>query len=113
MDVRGHIKFLADIPLYDKEKPFGVTLPADYEAPEGSRLTNLAIDERLVNISDIRGSTRGFTLGTAGFTLLNNPTALGDFRQWSDIKKYQGETENLLQELLNAELVVCWDARVS
>lgn len=113
MDVLGHINCIANSPLYETEKPYGVTLPADYEPPEDVRLTNLHMDEHLVNIVDMRRSLTEFTLDTAGFVLLQQPTAYPEIDDMEAFEAYKVETKTILQDLLKAELVVCWNARVS
>lgn len=113
MDVRGTIRFLADDPLYDSEKPFGVTLPADYEAKEGDRLTNLHLDERVLDIHDMRPLRGQFTLDTAGFTLIDKTFLNADIESNEALEGYQRETEEMLQQLLKPEYLLCWNARVS
>lgn len=113
MDVQGRIHFLRDAPLYQKEKPFGLTLPANYAPPPDARLTNLDLEERELQVKDMRRTITDFSLDTAGFMLLQKPSMYPDIEDMVTFEAYKRETEQILQELLNPELVVCWDARVS
>ena len=109
----GYINFIADSPLWEKEKPFGVTLPSDYEPLENHPLTNLLFDERRLEIHDMRQSLNDFSIETSGFTLLQQPTKYPEIENMVIFEQYKKETEGVLHDLLRPEFVVCWDARVS
>jgi len=111
-NVLGYIMFLKDSPLYEYEKPFGVTLPADYEPTADQRLTNLEFDERLLNIKDIRSPGNDLTLDRSGFMLLQRPTAHPVIPDMVTFNAYKGETEQILKDVFKPEYICCWDGRL-
>jgi hypothetical protein len=112
MDVTGYISFLADSPLWKTEKPFGLTLPADYDPPKDTRLTNLVFDERRLNIQDMRPHRHEFSIATSGFALLSQPTHYQEIPDMEVFESYKKETEDILRKLLKPDFIRCWDGRV-
>jgi hypothetical protein len=113
MDVVGYITFLADSPLWETEKPFGLTLPADYDPPEGMRLTNLKFAERRLDIHDMRSCISPISVDLSGFTLLQQPTEYLEITNMDIFEAYKRETESVLRELFKPDFIRCWDGRVS
>ncbi|CAN9382557.1 unnamed protein product [Alternaria alternata] len=112
MDVIGYISFLADSPLWKTEKPFGLTLPADYEPPKDARLTNLLFDERRLSIRDMRARMEDFVIDQSGFTLLQQPTRHLEIDNMTVFEEYKKETEEILGRLLQPDFIRCWDGRI-
>jgi hypothetical protein len=88
------------------EKPFSYT----YEPPPGKPWRNTAYEPRPMAVHDARQLTERPTLETAGFTLVDAPSAVSDFydeRQLVDT--YYGEIEALVKKLTGASKVVVFD----
>ena len=90
------------------EKPYQWINPA----PEGTPKTNLSVEVRKAEITDIRGK-EGFTLDKTGFeALYNEPTSLKyeDFDDESKVTStYYKEVEEILKKATGAHRVVLFD----
>ena len=88
------------------EKPFSYT----YEPPPGKPWRNAAYEPRPVAVHDARLLAEKPTLETAGFTLVEAPSAVRDFYDEQQIEDtYYGEVETLVKKLTGASEVVVFD----
>jgi len=109
-DVTADIEFLADLPLYQKEKPYLALLPPREDRdPDKQRLDNLEFEvHRGITITDIR-DTKGFTIEKCGFEVVSHESQHLAFRDVADVDAYKRETEHLLRTTLGAVHVLCYD----
>ena len=107
----GHLK---DLPLYKREKPYLVLLPAQVESDlESVKTDNLEFETRNgIHITDIRGHEEEYRLLINGFEVMRHASALSSFQDLADIQTYKTETESLLKAKFDADKVVCWDVKV-
>lgn len=111
------MSFIADIALYDKEKPYELFM----NAPVGIQKTNCQyVDHHSIEITDARGHEAQFQLDTSGFVFLKRPyiadLRASDFSTNDDealrVLPYLQFTTEIIKNLLSAEKVVCFDWRV-
>ena len=110
-DIVTSVNYLKDLPLYKKEKPYLVLLPASggFELKAG-RTDNLEYESHDgIHITDMRGREKEFQLITHGFEIMPNTSSVLDFRNRDDVQAYKQETEEILKAKFGAEKVVCWD----
>lgn len=110
-----NIGFLADIPLYQHEKPYVVFLPIDNKlVKENVKTDNLQFDiRRGITVEDIRELPTAPCLETTGFQILNHSSPNLVFSSADDLKVYKLETASLLKKELGAVEVICYDAKAS
>ena len=88
------------------EKPFSYT----YEPPPGKPWRNTAYEPRPMAVRDARRLTEQPTLETAGFTLVEAPSAVSDFYDERQlVETYYAEVEALVKKLTGASKVVVFD----
>jgi hypothetical protein len=88
------------------EKPFSYT----YEPPPGKPWRNTAYEPHPVAVHDARLLADKPTLETAGFTLVEAPSAVRDFYDERQLKDtYYGEVESLVKKLTGASKVMVFD----
>src|SRR5436190_7366703 len=102
-DIIADIEFLADLPLYQKEKPYLALLPPSPDRdPDKERLDNLEFEvHHGIAITDIRNS-KDFTIDKCGFEVLSHESQYLAFQDVEDVDAYKRETENLLRTTLGA-----------
>lgn len=92
------------VPIGDK--PFSYT----YEPPPGKPWRNTAYEPQPMAVRDARRLTEQPTLETAGFTLVEAPSAVSDFYDERQIvDTYYAEVEALVKKLTGASKVVVFD----
>ena len=113
-DIITNMTHLKDLPLYKREKPYLVLLPAQEESDlENIRTDNLEFETRDgIHITDIRGHEEEYRLLTNGFEVMRHTSALSSFQELADIQTYKTETEGLLKAKFDADKVVCWNVKV-
>ncbi|MCJ1351381.1 MAG: hypothetical protein MMC33_001365 [Icmadophila ericetorum] len=117
--VSGDLVFLADIPLYEYEKPYLVLLPPSKDAaldPSVPR-QNLQWEKRTINITDIREQQEDFRIDRCGFQVLQHASKVSSLTRFQDVSRedlqaYKRETAVLLGEKLGAVHVICYDFKV-
>jgi len=110
------LKFLADIPLYDEEKPYTLYGFPDDIIPK-SNCEFVVLDD--IPVSDARGHEANFRLNECGFEVHHKPSSC-DLRAqtFENVKgreqvwQYLKETIALAEETLEASKVLCFDWRV-
>ena len=88
------------------EKPFSYT----YEPPPGQPWRNTAYEPQPMPVRDARALAEEPGLETAGFTLVDAPSAVKDFYDEQQLKDtYYAEVENLVKKLTGASKVMVFD----
>ena len=114
-DIRVELNHLADLPLWEKEKPYELNV----DLPPGVPYTNCEYTRHEVDIRDLRTSDTELGFDTTGFKYIKHSSqclppfdGLGDESDDSAVVPYLAETIKLVQEQLEAEKVVAIDWRV-
>jgi len=112
------LSFLANLPLYEEEKPYLVLLPPDAALDPSVPLSNLAYETHDVCVQDIRPELDSHRIEDCGFQVLDHESTVVfpeniEAASLADVENYKRETENMLKESLDAKHVVCYDFRVS
>jgi len=108
--VRGKLDYIADIPLYDREKPYDLTIDL-WHTPE-AKPTNVLLSERDVYIKDMSSSVSDFSIDVQGFQVLRYPTKLSNKDLADDslvTSKYYKECEDILMDHFGAKQVFIFD----
>lgn len=103
--VQANIHFLKTDARHQKEKPYAFRYELDTEDIPQSNMEMENVEG--IRITDIRGLEREFSLGSNGFTVLRNQSAL-EYRDYYDPSRvlvYFRELERLLETHLNASKV--------
>lgn len=114
-DVYSEIDFLADLPLYQDEKPYYV-LPSEKEQIDihSKDLSNLEYEVHKVKVSDVRDCKSDYTLDTAGFQIVQNASKNLVINDLNDLRGYKEETEAVLREVFPEAIHIhCYDYLVS
>jgi len=112
--VKASIEYLQKLPLYEKEKPFWCFLPPrDGFDPDKQRVDNLEWEDHPdILIQDIRDRKSQFKIDDCGFEVLNHRSDISNFKSALDVTRYKVETEQLLQDEMQAVYVHCYDSRL-
>lgn len=106
------IDFLADLSMYDTEKPYFYLPGKDQDIdPEDPRLNNLEFENHTVEVEDIREHPE-LALSTCGFTFITNKTLNLKFEAPSDVDDYKRETQDLLRSHFSAVKVLTYEVRL-
>ena len=112
--VHARLEYLADIPLYQYEKPYLVLLPAHEEPVAGTRMDNLEWETHdNVILRDIREHWNSVTIERCGFQAIHHKSAFMRFDSIPILDAYRGETESLLRKRFRSSHVVCYDLKVT
>ncbi|KAL8797875.1 MAG: hypothetical protein Q9195_000227 [Heterodermia aff. obscurata] len=110
--VRARLDFLADIPLYQDEKPYVVLLSVHEKRDPDQRLNNLEWEVHEVRVTDIRGLWDTIDIDRCGFQAIRHKTASLGFDSMPDLHAYQKETEMLLKERYPSSHIVCYELKL-
>jgi hypothetical protein len=112
-DITADLEFLADLPLYQHEKPYLALLPPSLgKDPDQERLDNMEFETHsAIPITDIRGRAR-FTIEECGFEVLPHSSQHLSFENVDDVDAYKKETELLLCQRFQAVHVECYHLRL-
>lgn len=103
------LSFIADDPLYLKEKSFCINIPL----PSGQPRSNLSFDKRLVAFCDARGREDTFSLDTHGFCFVKMPELSIDIHDTHALRSvFIAEMEQWLQDRFKADMVHVFDYTV-
>ncbi|KAL8833096.1 MAG: hypothetical protein Q9170_004505 [Blastenia crenularia] len=104
-DVQSAIHFLKPNSLYRHEKPYAFRFELSSDDIPQSNMEMQKIEP--INITDIRGSERDYSLDVNGFTIVRFESSLEyqDFYDPEKVKIYLGELEELLKSYLKASEV--------
>lgn len=112
-DITTSVRYLAKLPLYEKEKPFSLLPSANLHSEESFVATNLEFEVHDgILVRDIRDDVDQFALEKSGFEIKHhvpNITVLDTAEQMND---YQEEIKAWLKCLFKAEHVTCYEIRV-
>ena len=109
-DLATSIEHLADLELYETEKPYCILLSSE-DVPDGVPTDNLVFTRHDTVVRDIRGNEDDYVLEKSGFTLLNHSAQSTNFKTLHGLQQYQEETQVLLGQHFDAECVVTWDVK--
>jgi hypothetical protein len=104
MSVTASMYFLANLPLYEDEKPYRLK----YDPPAGLPESNIEMEQHSIFIQDVRKHERDFTLQKDGFALLSLKSAMTyeDFNDDTKIQTiYLKELAGVLRSTLDASRV--------
>ncbi|KAI9817881.1 MAG: hypothetical protein M1827_001000 [Pycnora praestabilis] len=102
--IQASLDFLADIPLYDYEKPYLALLPPQEGFdPDSERTDNLEWETHSdITITDIRGNFNLYTIEECGFQVVHHASRDLDLQSTDSLNAYKKETEVLLNKELEA-----------
>ena len=111
--VRASIDFLADVSLYQYEKPYLVLLSAHESQNVDMRMDNLEWESHEdILLTDIREHWNAMTIERCGFQAINHQSASLKFDTIPYLHAYRTETETLLCKKLRSSYVKCYDLKV-
>jgi len=113
-DIQANLEFLANLPLYETEKPYLALVPPrpDFD-PDTERMDNLEWETHTdITITDIRGQIDILTIDKCGFQVMQHSTGVKEFDGVKDLRAYREETEALLRDTLQASYVLCYDLKL-
>jgi hypothetical protein len=104
----GIMKFIRDLSLYEKEKPYNLS----YGTYNEGVATNVENEEKQVRVEDIRGRETEFSYEPHSFQCVRLPnfTALDGTEK--NTLAYLEEIRSYLLNEFNADRVICYDIRV-
>ena len=108
------IRFLADIELYQREKPYYIFWPADGSGNRSIATSNIHYeDQENIRVHDIREQVGSIGLEESGFEILQHVTNVPlPISNIEEIEAYKRETEQTLKKRFGALEVYCYEARV-
>ena len=71
---RGKVGYLADLPIYEVEKPYDLTIHLWHT--HEAKPTNILLSKREILIKDMTDLVSKFSSDVEGFEVVNYPTAL-------------------------------------
>jgi hypothetical protein len=109
----AEIEFLADLPIYQNEKPYLCLLSPDQKIdPDKVRLDNLEFEKHSnINVEDIREHPE-LRIEDCGFEYVQHETAIPEFTSPADVDAYKRETEALLRDRFAAVKVQTYELRL-
>lgn len=112
-DIITNLNFLQWQKLYEEEKPFQIFISIPEDA-EDQRTTNLVFEKVKLQIHDVRGQSRDFSLDTNGFMYRQHTTKITNFSDRRSVgENYLPEIKALLQqEIEGADRIFFFDWRV-
>ena len=111
--ILGSIDFLADLPLYETEKPYFYLPGKDQDIdPDDPRLNNLEFETHgNIEVQDMREHP-DLDLSTCGFTFLSHRSTINSFEEEADVDAYKKETQELLKGHFSAAKVHTYEVRL-
>jgi hypothetical protein len=108
------LAYLADLPLYKKQKLYELWR---IEVPELSK-TNCIYEDRKVLVHDVRCCPSETGLGRTGFEFLSHESNFSQLikseaSSMSAVQRYLEETVALVKKQMGAEMVIVYDWRVT
>ncbi|KAK4206324.1 hypothetical protein QBC37DRAFT_459795 [Rhypophila decipiens] len=100
------LSFIADDPLYLREKSFCINVPL----PDGQPRSNLIFDKRRVAFGDARGREDVFTLDKNGFCFVKMPDLNIDLHDTQALRSvFIADMEKWLKNMFQADMVQVFD----
>lgn len=110
----SELSFLADIPLYEAEKPYQLFISIP-----GVEESNVQTEKHsYIEITDVRGHEDAFNLDNPGFQFIRSPSAaaqrLSEFSPKQDelVNAYLADVMAILRRELQTQHIICFDWRV-
>ncbi|KAF8529789.1 hypothetical protein JB92DRAFT_3139375 [Gautieria morchelliformis] len=95
------------VPPKDGSRPWQAV---DFDPATGERPSNFGVEEKEVNIENVRGKEGAYSLDTTGFQYFSHASSHTKFTDDEEIKKeYYPESEALLKKFTGAGRVVIFD----
>ena len=112
-NIETFIDFIADLRLYEEEKPYFLHPSASAVNPEAIVTTNVEWDKKRVTVRSMRDKG-SISLEENGFCYVEHQSRCipGTGVDSDGVKRYCKEGEEMLQSLVNAEFVRCYDYKV-
>ena len=112
-DTVSSIKYIKDIELYKKEKPFQILIDIPKHAPD-QRHTNVVYEEREEIFNDVRGKEQEYSLDDHGFTYRHYDFAFDEYQDRAAVEaKYLPKLEEFIKrEVQDVDKVFFFDWRV-
>ena len=109
----AEIDFLADLIIYQAEKPYLCLLSPDQKIdPDQVRLDNLQFEKHSnIKVEDIREHPE-LHIDDCGFEYVPHVSAISGFTEPDDVDAYKQETERLLKDRFIAEKVLTYELRL-
>lgn len=108
------MQFLADIPLYDVEKPYYAMPAAANDIDPSLPTTNLEFETHNgLLFRDARGREDELTLGRVGFQIVNHTPKNLILESAEQLAAYKLEIEEFLKEKLGGVHAVCYESKES
>lgn len=109
----AEIEFLADLPLYETEKPYLCLLSPDQKIdPDQVRLDNLEFEKHSnIHVEDMREHPE-LRINDCGFEFVQHKTAISEFTSPSDVDAHKRETEEMLRARFAAVKVLTYELRL-
>jgi hypothetical protein len=114
MDIHTTIDFLADLPVYQEEKPYYLHASASADDRlDDIKITNIEWDTKPTKVQSMRDNP-DLGLEKNGFCYLRHESNYTPHPGMSleGVAQYRQECEALLRDLLQAEFVHCYDYKV-
>ena len=113
-DLATSIEFIADLEIYQTEKPYYVLVAAESKIDVAStKTTNLEFESHKVNVKDISSISHNYTLENAGFLVKKHTTSCMPIESRDAVRAYEIETQDFLRDHFKASHVVTYETRVS
>src|ERR1700690_2042808 len=99
----AEVEFLADLPVYQTEKPYLCLLSPDQNIdPDQVRLDNLEFEKHSnIHVEDMREHPE-LDIDECGFEYTQHQSPISNFTDPADVDAYKRETEGLLKDRFGA-----------
>ena len=104
-------KYIADIPLWEIEKPYAID---QVENVCDGMISNLQYEEHeSESLHDLRGSEDQLNIFENSFAYIKHPTDLINLPEEEMMTPYAEEINSLIKRIFNTDRVITYDLRVS
>jgi len=94
----GTIRYLKNLELYKREKPFQILIDIPEDAPD-QRSTNLEYEDKEVEFQDVRGKEQAYTLNDHGFTYRHYDFGFDEYEDREAVeKRYLPKVEDFIRK---------------
>lgn len=112
-DAVSKIKYIKDLELYKREKPFQILIDIPKDAPD-QRYTNLDYEDREEKFHDVRGKEQMYSLDDHGFAYRHHDFAFDEYENRAAVEaNYLPKIEHFIKkEIQDVDKVFFFDWRV-
>ncbi|KAL9103694.1 MAG: hypothetical protein Q9163_001288 [Psora crenata] len=97
-DAVSRIKYIKDLELYKREKPFQILIDIPKDAPD-QRFTNLDYEDREETFHDVRGKEQMYSLDNHGFTYRHHDFAFDEYENRAAVEaNYLPKIEHFIRK---------------